>query len=99
MNGRVFEEGIFEAGVFVEESDVALTAGQPASKAETEGRLASLEAMVTGAFRSGSGDPDPAMGVDGQHYLDLDNGRLFKKAAGAWVFQGEVWLDKDGVAP
>lgn len=39
---------------------------------------------------SGLGPPDPALGTNGDGYIDFDSGQTFKKAEGVWDFTGSV---------
>lgn len=70
---------------------MAFARGLPALLAELEARLAALAARP--AFYSASGAPAPGLGLDGDHYLNSDNGELHKKVSGAWDFLGQVWFD------
>ena len=73
---------------------MAFARGMAAFLGELELRLAALEAAAgRPAFHSGSGAPAASIGLNGDHYLNADNGELFKKAAGAWAFLGQVWFD------
>ena len=98
---RVFA-GVFILGVLSGAALAAFTPGSPASKDELETRLSAVEAAVSTGnpnFLSGSGDPDDALGKNGDHYMNVDNGRFFLRAGGTWEFLGEIWFDTVGVLP
>ena len=35
-------------------------------------------------WNNGAGAPSPSLGIDGDYYINTDNGDLYKKAAGSW---------------
>ena len=74
---------------------MAFGRGLPASLNELEQRLADLAATVAGrpAFLSDVGTPAPALGINGDHYLNSTNGELYQKVGGTWSFLGQVWFD------
>lgn len=68
--------------------------GLPFVLAEIEQRFTALEsALDRSEFLSGPTGPIPALGRDGDHYLDTVVGELSRKVAGQWLFLGQVAFD------
>jgi hypothetical protein len=45
---------------------------------------------MTSTWRSGHGLPAVSEGNDGDYYLNLDSGDLFKRIAGVWSIVGNI---------
>lgn len=63
---------------------------------EVEARVQALENSSGGPLPRlywQQGAPDPALGRDGDAALDLANGNLYLRAAGAWSLYGAFWLE------
>lgn len=55
---------------------------------------------------TGSGAPSAGLGIDGDQYIDVDNGDIYTKVSGTWQLQGNlgevaqtVRTDTDGATP
>jgi hypothetical protein len=45
---------------------------------------------MTATWRKGQGAPDPALGDEGDYYLDLDSRGLYRKSARGWELVGNI---------
>ena len=70
-------------------SQELLPPNSPASKAEVEAAIKGRNLLT------GVGDPSALEGLNGDVFIDLSNGNLFRKEDGVWVYKGALWFDTD----